>query len=88
MRRVGSSAAVSGTEKIMAEPNEAKGTTSGPGSGGPPDDGASDTAKIAAIVFVIVLVVGCIWLFNRLSSANQELNCVASGRRDCASATP
>jgi flagellar biogenesis protein FliO len=54
----------------------------------PPEDGASDTAKIAAIVFVLVLVVGCIWLFNRLSSANQELNCVASGRHDCASATP
>jgi hypothetical protein len=71
----------------MAQPNDAKEPGSGPG-GQPPEEGASDTAKIAAIVFVIILVVGCIWLFNRLSSANQELNCVASGRRDCASATP
>jgi hypothetical protein len=54
----------------------------------PPEEGAGDGAKVAAILFVIVLVVGCIWLFNRLSSANQELNCVASGRRDCASTSP
>jgi hypothetical protein len=54
--------------------------------GGPPDppeDDSRDGANIAVIVFIIVLVAGGIWLFNRLTAANDTLNCVASGRTNC-----
>ena len=54
--------------------------------GGPselPEDESRDGVNIAVIVFVIVLVAGGIWLFNSLSAANDTLNCVASGRRNC-----
>jgi heme/copper-type cytochrome/quinol oxidase subunit 4 len=40
-------------------------------------------ASIAAIIFVVLIVAGCVWLFEKLSAANDELNCVASGRRNC-----
>jgi heme/copper-type cytochrome/quinol oxidase subunit 4 len=40
-------------------------------------------ASIAAIIFVILIVAGCVWLFEKLSRANDELNCVASGRHNC-----
>jgi hypothetical protein len=49
----------------------------------PPRENDNNRPKIAAIVFVALLVVGCIWLFESLSSANDKLNCVSSGRRDC-----
>jgi len=48
-----------------------------------PDDDPGNRPNVAAIIFVVVLALGCIWLFNRLSSANDALNCVASGRHDC-----
>ena len=40
-------------------------------------------ASVAAILFVILIVIGCIWLIGKLNRANDELNCVASGRRNC-----
>jgi hypothetical protein len=49
----------------------------------PPEEESRDGANIAVIVFIIVLVVGGIWLFNSLTAANDTLNCVASGRRNC-----
>ena len=40
-------------------------------------------ASVAAIIFIVLLVAGCVWLFEKLGAANDELNCVASGRRNC-----
>ena len=40
-------------------------------------------ATVAAVIFVVLIVVGCVWLFERLGRANDELNCVAAGRRNC-----
>jgi len=43
-----------------------------------------DRATIAAFVFVALLVVACLWVFSELKDKNDELNCVASGRTNCA----
>ncbi len=43
----------------------------------------SNRASVAAIIFVVLIVAGCVWLFKNLSQANDELNCVASGRHNC-----
>ena len=50
----------------------------------PPEEGGGDRATIAAVIFVALLVIFGVWLFNTLSDANSALNCVASGRRNCA----
>jgi len=47
-----------------------------------PDEGPN-RAVIAAIIFVALIVVGGVWLFEKLSAANDTLNCVAAGRRNC-----
>lgn len=49
----------------------------------PPDDNHSGGVNVAAVIFVIILVLGCVWLVHKLTSANDALNCVASGRRNC-----
>ena len=49
----------------------------------PPEDD-SNRANIAAIVVVVLLLAFGVWLFNKLTAANDALNCVASGRRNCA----
>ncbi|WP_158813702.1 hypothetical protein [Methylocapsa sp. S129] len=54
----------------------------------PPEYENRDGANIAAIVVVVVLVIGGIWLFNKLNSSNDLLNCVASGRTNCHEFTP
>jgi len=46
----------------------------------PPDN---NRGAVAALIFVVVLVIGGFWLFHELQSHNETLNCVASGRRDC-----
>ena len=46
-------------------------------------DEGPNRATIAAIIFVALIVVGCVWLFEKLSAANDALNCVTSGRRNC-----
>jgi hypothetical protein len=46
-------------------------------------EGAGNRASVAAIIFVVLIVAGCVWLFEKLGRANDELNCVASGRRNC-----
>lgn len=45
---------------------------------------SSDRASVAALIFVIVLVAVCVWVFSELKSRNDELNCVVSGRTNCA----
>ena len=45
--------------------------------------GGRNRASVAAIIFVVLIVAGCVWLFEKLGRANDELNCVASGRRNC-----
>jgi hypothetical protein len=49
----------------------------------PPRENESSRPKIVALVFVALLIAGCLWVFHSLNSANDKLNCVASGRRDC-----
>jgi len=49
----------------------------------PSDEDPRSGPNLVAIAIVIVLVVGCLWLFHALSGANSKLNCVASGRTDC-----
>jgi hypothetical protein len=49
-----------------------------------PSEGNRDTANLVALAFVVLLVIGCIWLFRTLSHNNDVVNCVASGRRHCA----
>ena len=46
-------------------------------------EGGGSRASIAAIIFVVLIVAGCVWLFKSLGRANDELNCVASGRHNC-----
>ncbi len=48
---------------------------------GPRDPG--DRATIAAFIFVVLLVLACIWVFSELKSNNDLLNCVTSGRKNC-----
>lgn len=48
-----------------------------------PPDHAPNRGMVAAIIFVALLVLGCVWLFEKLSAANDALNCVAAGRRNC-----
>jgi hypothetical protein len=51
---------------------------------GKPEDDNNNRANIAAILIVILLIAFGVWLFNKLTAANDALNCVASGRRNCA----
>jgi hypothetical protein len=56
------------------------------GKNAPRDPG--DRANLAALVFVVLLVVGGIWIFSELKSHNDELNCVVSGRTNCGPLSP
>lgn len=49
----------------------------------PSQDDQGSRSNLAALVVVIVLVAGCLWLFHALGGANAKLNCIAAGRRDC-----
>ena len=49
----------------------------------PVDEGPSGGANIAAILFILALVIGGVWLFSKLHERNDIENCIASGRRDC-----
>jgi hypothetical protein len=51
---------------------------------GTPEDDNVNRANIAAIVIVFLILVFGVWLFNKLTAANDTLDCVASGRRNCA----
>ncbi|MGD1038092.1 MAG: hypothetical protein ABR878_13125 [Roseiarcus sp.] len=49
----------------------------------PPQEGNRDFANIVALVFVVALALGALWLFKELERHNEILNCIASGRRNC-----
>jgi hypothetical protein len=49
-----------------------------------PEDGDNSRTNLAAIVIVVLLLAFGVWLVNRLTAANDTLNCVASGRTNCA----
>ncbi|WP_167350050.1 hypothetical protein [Methylobacterium platani] len=48
-----------------------------------PDDAARRRA-LAAILFLLVLVLGGVWLAGALRREAAREDCLASGRRDCA----
>ncbi|AWN50972.1 hypothetical protein [Methylobacterium sp. 17Sr1-1] len=49
------------------------------------DPGAAGRRRaLAAILFLIVLVVGGVWLADALRRESAREDCLASGRRDCA----
>lgn len=62
------------------------------GQGGQPgkrdDDGDDDPRRslinLAGLVFVILLVVGCVWLARALSEHAKLEDCLMSGRTNCA----
>ena len=47
-----------------------------------------DGVNIVAVLFVIALALGGIWLFNKLIEHNEIENCIASGRHDCVKLDP
>jgi flagellar biogenesis protein FliO len=49
-----------------------------------PEGDNNDGTNISAIIFIVVLIVFSIWLINKLANANDKLNCIASGRTNCA----
>jgi hypothetical protein len=53
-----------------------------------PEEENRDGVNIAAVLFVIALSLGGIWLFNKLIEHNQIENCIASGRHDCVRLDP
>jgi hypothetical protein len=42
-----------------------------------------DGANIAAVIYVVMLVIGGIWLLNKLDPSNVVLKCVTSGLTNC-----
>ncbi len=52
----------------------------------PPDDspGGASRGPIVALILVVVLVLGGLWLSHRLHSASAIQDCVMSGRTNCA----
>jgi hypothetical protein len=47
-----------------------------------------DGVNIVAVLFVIALALGGIWLFNKLVEHNEIEKCIASGRHDCVKLDP
>ncbi|MDQ0468465.1 hypothetical protein [Labrys wisconsinensis] len=45
---------------------------------------SNDRAALAALIFVALLVAACVWVFSELKDENDKLNCVSSGRTNCA----
>lgn len=57
----------------------------------PPDhqeEESHDGVNIVAVAFVIVLVLGCLWLFRSLQAHREIEDCVASGRHNCIELDP
>ncbi|WP_091753815.1 hypothetical protein [Methylobacterium sp. ap11] len=51
----------------------------------PPDPGdAGRRRALAALLFLAVLVVACVWLAGVLRRESVREDCLAGGRRDCA----
>ena len=49
----------------------------------PTDEEPSGGGNIAAILFILALVIGGVWVFSKLRERNEIENCIASGRHDC-----
>jgi hypothetical protein len=50
--------------------------------------GGDQWGSLIIIVFLALLVGGGLWLANALSDANSKLECLESGRTNCAPITP
>jgi hypothetical protein len=51
----------------------------------PPDPAEAGRRRaLAALLFLIVLVIGGVWLADALRRESEREDCLASGRRDCA----
>ena len=51
---------------------------------GGPDQGGPNRGAIAALIVVVLVVVGGLWLSSRLRADNRIQDCVMSGRTNCA----
>ena len=49
----------------------------------PPEEENRDFVNLVAVVFVIALTIGGIWLFKTLQHHGEIGDCIASGRHDC-----
>ncbi|WP_279357751.1 hypothetical protein [Methylobacterium indicum] len=50
----------------------------------PPDPGDAGRGRaLAALLFLAILVVACVWLAGVLRRESAREDCLASGRRDC-----
>ena len=52
----------------------------------PPDDPEEEntgSVNLFAILFILALVIGGVWVFTKLGEHNEIENCIASGRHDC-----
>jgi hypothetical protein len=54
------------------------------GIAGVDEEGGSNRGPVIALVVVVVLVLGGLWLSSQLRSAGQVQDCVMSGRTNCA----
>ena len=52
------------------------------------DPGDRTAVNIAAVILILVLVVGGLWVARALYDNVKLQNCIASGRRDCAVIEP
>jgi hypothetical protein len=48
-----------------------------------PDDDSRTRANVFAIIAVLLLAAGALWLIRSLDEHRKLMDCVASGRRDC-----
>jgi hypothetical protein len=48
-----------------------------------PEQENTGSVNLAAILLIVALVIGGVWVFTKLGEHNQIENCIASGRRDC-----
>ena len=48
------------------------------------EPGGSRRGPLLALLAIVVVVVGSLWIMHRISSADAVQDCVASGRTNCA----
>lgn len=53
----------------------------------PEEPDGSNRGRLAALLVVVVLVLGGIWLEQRLSASSKIQDCVMAGRTNCAPIT-
>lgn len=52
-----------------------------------PEPEPTGRSNVAALVFVVLLFLGALWVFQLLEHHREIDNCIASGRRDCVDLT-